>query len=162
MCAGLAAHGTIVLALWLAAGLAPALAWILGVGMVFPFLGALRQLLEHRDDEASPDIDYRTSDHGAFTRVFGDDAFSATFGAAGFNRHLLHHWEPQVSYTNLPALERLLLDTEMGPVIEARRSGYVATFLKLMILPHARRERPILRARGARRSRAQMPDMLAR
>jgi len=32
-------------------------------------------------------------------RLFGDDFFSCTFGGAGFNRHLLHHWEPQISYT---------------------------------------------------------------
>jgi fatty acid desaturase len=129
---GVAAHGAIVFGLWLAGGFAPALAWIVGVGMVFPFFGALRQLLEHRAEEAQSAVDYTTTDHGAFTRMFGTGAFSSTFGGAGFNRHLLHHWEPKVSYTNFLALEGFLLDTKLGPVVEARRSSYVATFVKLM------------------------------
>ncbi len=137
MIAGLAMHGAITFGLYAIGGIAPALAWLLGVGMVFPFFGALRQLLEHRREDARADIDYRIIDHGAFTRLFGDDALSASFGGAGFNRHLLHHWEPQLSYTNLPALEQFLLETEMQPIIEARRSTYPATFLRLMTWPFA-------------------------
>ena len=110
------------------------LAWILGVGMIFPLLGALRQLLEHRDPDADPHINYFEQDHGAYTRIFGPSVFSSLFGAAGFNRHLLHHWEPQVSYTNLPLLEAYLLDTDIAPVIEMRRSSYIRTFLGLFRL----------------------------
>jgi hypothetical protein len=104
------------------------------VGAVFPFLFALRQLLEHRHEHADPLTDYAEIDHGACTRLFGDDLFSRTFGGAGFNRHLLHHWEPQVSYTNPPELEAFLRGTEMAPIIEARRSSYPETFRKLLSL----------------------------
>lgn len=105
--------------------------WILGTGMVFPLLGALRQLLEHRDPNASPQINYLEQNHGAYTRIFGSDIFSSLFGAAGFNRHLLHHWEPQVSYTNLKQLEMYLLDTDVAPIIEKRRTSYTKTFQSL-------------------------------
>jgi len=132
--AGVAAHTLIVALLLLAGGIPSALAWIVGVVMVFPSLGGLRQLLEHRDIDADPAIDYSRTNHGAFTRMFGNDPISATFGGAGFTRHLLHHWEPQVSYTNLPELESILMETELAPIIEARRSSYAATFLQLFSL----------------------------
>ena len=107
-------------------------AWVLGVGMVFPFFGALRQLLEHRDDNATADTDYSRTAHGAFTRIFGSGPFSSTFGAAGFNRHLLHHWEPNVSYTNLPQLEEFLAGTEMRSIVDHRRATYSGVFLRLL------------------------------
>jgi len=66
--------------------------------------------------------------------MFGRGPFSSIFGGAGFNRHLLHHWEPSVSYTNLPALEAYLLDTEAAPLIEMRRSSYFKTFARLFQL----------------------------
>lgn len=108
------------------------LAWLVGVGMVFPFFGALRQLLEHRDESADKMNDYRTVPHGAVTRIFEDGPIGSTFGGAGFNRHLLHHWEPQISYTNLPELERFLMQTKAGPIIERRKTTYSETFLKLL------------------------------
>ncbi|MGL4396242.1 MAG: fatty acid desaturase [Hyphomicrobium sp.] len=130
--AGIAAHVFIVATLAYAGGWLAALAWILGVAMFFPFFGALRQLLEHRDDMASSKIDYTRTNHGAYTRMFGSDPLSASFGAAGFNRHLLHHWEPQVSYTNLDSLEDFLLQTDAREIIETRRSSYAATALRLI------------------------------
>ena len=111
-----------------------AAAWVLGVGMVFPFFGAVRQLLEHRDDKATADIDYSRTAHGAFTRMFGSGPFSSTFGGAGFNRHLLHHWEPNVSYTNLPQLEEFLAGTEMRSIMDRRRATYSGVFLRLLSL----------------------------
>ncbi|MCS3894580.1 fatty acid desaturase [Bradyrhizobium japonicum USDA 38] len=129
---GLSIHGTIVGASFWFGFYALGFAWILGIGMIFPFLGALRQLLEHRDPNADPHIDYFEQDHGAYTRVFGPSVFSSLFGAAGFDRHLLHHWEPQVSYTNLHQLEAYLLDTDIAPIIEMRRSSYITTFLGLL------------------------------
>ncbi|EJL58066.1 fatty acid desaturase [Rhizobium sp. CF122] len=108
------------------------LGWLIGVGMMFPFFGALRQLLEHRDESAGKMNDYRVVPHGAVTRMFEDGPFGSTFGGAGFNRHLLHHWEPQVSYTNLAELERFLLTTKAGPIIERRKTTYAQTFLKLL------------------------------
>lgn len=132
--AGIAIHLSIVAGTYLIAGWPTALAWVIGVGIAFPFFGALRQTLEHRDENAPADRDFRKTNHGAYTRVFGDGPFASTFGGAGFNRHLLHHWEPQVSYTNLRALEAFLMETEMSSIIELRRSKYRTTLLKLLSL----------------------------
>lgn len=130
--AGLAVHVAIVAALAVAGLWGAAAAWAVGLCIFFPFFGALRQLLEHRDEHSSPDTDYTSSDHGAFTRIFGDTVFARTFGGAGFNRHLLHHWEPTVSYTRLPDLERFLRDTSLSNVIESRTTTYLRVFRTLV------------------------------
>lgn len=131
---GLMIHAAILGFAWAIGASAMLAAWLAGVLVLFPAFGALRQLLEHRGDMADNRTNYKMTDHRAYTRMFGDDAFSATFGGAGFNRHLLHHWQPTVSYTNLPQLETYLLDTQLKPVIEARRTSYAETFLKLLSL----------------------------
>lgn len=128
---GLTAHCAILAALFLTGGWAAALAWIAGVGVVFPFFGALRQLLEHRSLEARGAVDYREVDHGAYTRMFGKGAFARVFGAAGFNRHLLHHWEPSVSYTCFDDLEHVFERVGMGPAMDGRRTTYGAAFRAL-------------------------------
>ena len=132
--AGLFAHILILASTYFIGSIWLSLSWIIGVGAFFPLFGALRQLLEHRDDDASSAIDYFKRDHGAYTRIFGSDPFSSIFGGAGFNRHLLHHWEPSLSYTNLPALENYLLDTEAAKLIVMRRSSYFRTFTRLFHL----------------------------
>jgi hypothetical protein len=105
---------------------------LLGELAFFPFFVSLRQTLEHRDEEASADVDYRQVDHGATNRLFGDGPVSNTLGSAGFNRHALHHWEPQVSCTRLRDLERYLERTELEPALERRRTSYRETFLRLL------------------------------
>jgi fatty acid desaturase len=129
--AGLAAHLVILAATYIFGSIWLSLAWIAGVGAIFPFFGALRQLLEHRDERADGNANYFETDHGAYTRIFGSDVFSSIFGGAGFNRHLLHHWEPSISYTNLSELEAYLRDTDVAPLIEMRRSSYFKAFANL-------------------------------
>jgi len=111
--------------LWLALG-APlaAAAWLWGVLFVFPCFASLRQLLEHRAGDADPETDYTQVDHGAVNRLFGDGPLASTFGSAGFNRHALHHWEPQLSYTRLGDLERYLLRTPLAHAIRERQTTY--------------------------------------
>jgi fatty acid desaturase len=109
-----------------------AAAWTLGVVIVFPFLAAIRQLLEHRSDLADARVDYSSVAHGPVHRLFGSGPLASTFGGAGFNRHMLHHWEPQISCTRLRELERFLLDTPAAPVFEQRRTSYRQTFLLLL------------------------------
>ncbi len=111
-----------------------AVAWTLGVLVFFPFFGALRQLLEHRDEYASDDVDYTEVIHGAIHRLFGDGLLASTLGGAGFNRHLLHHWDPQLSCTRLKELERFLLSTEARDYLEARSTTYWTTARKLFHL----------------------------
>jgi fatty acid desaturase len=107
------------------------LGWCLGVAVFFPFIFALRQVLEHRDEAARGDIDYHAVPHGAVSRLFGSGPLDATLGAAGFNRHLLHHWEPQVSCTRLAELEAFLMDSELGPVLRPRKTTYFTAFRRL-------------------------------
>ncbi len=68
----------------------------------------------------------------AVTRLFGDGLFDRVFGAAGFNRHMLHHLEPQVSYTRLPDLEQYLMTTSAQAELDARRSTYSGAFAALV------------------------------
>ena len=106
--------------------------WVVGFGTFFPFFGSLRQLLEHRSDGANKEIDYNKTIHGRVNRIFSESSFSAAFGSAGFNRHLLHHLEPQISYTNLSGLEEFLLQTSIAPYIKKQKTSYTKAFKKLL------------------------------
>lgn len=109
-----------------------AIAWALGVLSVLPFFASLRQLLEHRSERSEAGADYSTQDHGAVNRLFGDGPLASTLGGAGFNRHLLHHWEPQISYTRLREVEQFLLRTSVADAVRQRQSTYAETFWALM------------------------------
>jgi len=130
-----AANLAVAAALWLGAGAeAAAAAWLAGLLLAFPFFVSLRQLLEHRAEDADPALDYREVDHGAVNRLFGDGPVASTLGSAGFNRHALHHWEPNVSYTRLGDLEGYLLETEAAEHVRRRRTTYAETFVRLFEL----------------------------
>ncbi|HXT70081.1 MAG TPA: fatty acid desaturase [Vicinamibacterales bacterium] len=117
-------HGSVIaVALWF--GLwGAALAWLFGFAVLYPAFNATRQILEHRSFEATCDIDFSSREHGALNRWFGDDAFSRYFGAAGVNRHLLHHWDPSVSYTNFEQMEAFILRTPWAGRLRASRTTY--------------------------------------
>lgn len=115
--------------LWICLGWPLGLAWVLGLTSFFPFFGALRQLLEHRDNRASDQIDYSKKPHGKVTRMFKEGPVGTTFGGAGFSRHLLHHWDPQVSYTRLADIEAFLMGTDLKDGMT--KSTYLLTFFEL-------------------------------
>jgi fatty acid desaturase len=124
-----------LIALLVALGSVPAaIAWAAGMLMVFPFMASLRTLLEHRAEDADPEVDYSRIDHGPVNRLFGSGPLASTMGSAGFNRHAIHHWEPQVSYTRLADIEAYLLRTEVAPLIRDRQTSYSETFLRLLEL----------------------------
>ena len=129
--AGAAVNGIFLLGMILLGYWPIAVAWVIGMLIVFPFFASVRQLLEHRSEDARADVDYTREPHGEVNRMFGSGPLASTLGGAGFNRHLLHHWEPQISYTRLRDLERFLLDTEAAPIIERHRTSYTLTFLRL-------------------------------
>ena len=108
------------------------LVWGLAAFSVYPFFGTLRQLLEHRSENARADVDYRKVDHGAVNRIFGCSLLARTLGAAGFNRHLLHHWHPQASYTRFDDLEAFFLHTRLRESIDTARTTYGETLRRLM------------------------------
>jgi fatty acid desaturase len=122
----------IAAALVLLGSVAAAAAWLIGLVIVFPFVASLRQLLEHRSESADPYADYCEVDHGAVNRLFGDGPLASTMGSAGFNRHAIHHWEPQLSYTRLADVEAYLLRTDAASLIRERETSYAETFLRLL------------------------------
>lgn len=122
---GAIVHFAILATLFAVGAWASALAWLGGMGVFFPLFATLRQLLEHRPAPGQ-------TGESAVTRLFGRDFFSRTFGGAGFNRHLLHHIEPQVSYTRYDDLEAYLMNTSVRDALEARRSSYRLTFAELL------------------------------
>lgn len=131
---GVVTHAAIVaVLLWLGTPWA-AVAWVLAVFSVMPILNTIRQLLEHRHPGARLDVDYRTVDQGACTRMFSDGWLDRAFGPAGGHQHLLHHWEGQVSYTRLGDLERFMLDTPLRAVIDRRRTTYAQALASLFML----------------------------
>ncbi len=127
-----AAYHLVVLAAsaWLGGPLA-ALTWALAMGATYPFFDVLRQILEHRRADLGPDVDLSVVEHGPNNRLFGKDPLSRWFGNAGFHLHLLHHWDPTVSYTRLEDMERILLQTELRAQIEASRTTYWRTWRQL-------------------------------
>lgn len=128
---GMTLNALIVASSFLAGYWSLSLAWVLAMLSFFPLFNSLRNLLEHRSEDADPAADYFRVFHGAVNRLFGDGPLASTLGSAGFNRHLLHHWAPQISYTRLRELETYLMDTEMGPYLASRQTTYLATLQKL-------------------------------
>lgn len=120
--------------LWALGSPVAALAWVGGLLVVFPFMASLRTVLEHRSEEADATVDYHQIDHGPVNRLFGTGPIANTVGSAGFNRHAIHHWEPQLSYTRLADVEAYLLCTDMAPLVRERQTSYAQTFLRLLEL----------------------------
>lgn len=111
---------------------ATAAAWLLGAALIFPFLATTRQLLEHRSEDAHCATDYVREHHGPVNRMFAKNMFSRYFGAAGFNRHLLHHWDPTVSYTCFDDMEKFFDGTQLHQQLEKSRTTYTSSLLVLM------------------------------
>lgn len=107
------------------------LTWLLALMVFFPFFAVLRPILEHRDQESSQEVDYFKVPHGIVNRMFGDGPVTSTLGGAGFNRHLLHHIEPKISYTRLKEFEKFLFDTPFKDEIKKHQTTYWETFVKL-------------------------------
>lgn len=129
--AGAIAHGAILaLCLW-QRQLELAAAWVIGVFMVYPLFGALRQLLEHRGTEATASNDYAVVPHGKYTRSFKGGPFGSFFGGAGFRLHDIHHFDPELSYTNLAAVDGFLAQCELARAARSLRRSYVSVMLEL-------------------------------
>ena len=130
-----ALHGCIVLVMLGFGHWSTALGWLTGLVMGYPFWGSLRKILEHRSFDARLDADYAQVAHGPVNRLFGSDVFSRMFGYAGFNRHLLHHWYPQASYTRFDDYEAFLMRTELAAAVNAARTTYWRAFRQLQSPP---------------------------
>ncbi len=110
-----------------------AIIWVGAMFIFFPFFATLRQILEHRSELASAKTDFAKTPHGKLSRLFVSGPFSSSFGAAGFNKHMIHHWDPQVSYTRLKDIEQFLLQCDaVKNIVRSSRTSYLASFKKLI------------------------------
>jgi fatty acid desaturase len=110
---------------------ATAVTWLVAAALVFPFLATVRQVLEHRSADAACATDFLAVNHGPVNRLFAKNFFSRFYGAAGFNRHLLHHWDPTVSYTRFDEMESFFSETSMGSRLTNARSTYLSSLILL-------------------------------
>lgn len=108
-----------------------ALAWLINIFIIGPFFTSIRQTAEHRSFNAQRSVDYSEVDHGAVNRTFGTDFFSRYFGAAGFNRHMLHHLDPSVTYTKFDELEEYLVNTYLAEQLQKNKSSYFDALMRL-------------------------------
>lgn len=129
---GLVFNLLIVAMLYLVLGWLQAIAWIIGMSIFFPFFATLRQLLEHRSEEAEKSIDYKKEEHGKVSRLFHFNLISRFFGGAGFTHHMIHHWDPQISYTRLKDVQKFLLNCDATKkIVNTSQTTYTQTFKKV-------------------------------
>jgi hypothetical protein len=64
--------------------------------------------------------------------MFAANLPARAFGSAGFRRHLLHHWDPQTSYSRFDDFEGFLMQTELAPQIDEARTSYLSTWRALV------------------------------
>lgn len=125
-------HAALFSAFFLLGGWLLVITWLLALVVVFPILATIRQLLEHRHIQASGKINYKKTNHGKVSRLFGNGVIDSSFGAAGFNRHLLHHWDPTISYTALSSVENYLLNcADTADIVKESKTSYFKTFFAL-------------------------------
>lgn len=129
-------HGSFLTLALLSGHWTVALAWAAAFGIFFPFFASLRQVLEHRDELAHHATNFFKEPHGKISRLFVHSVASSSFGSAGFTRHMLHHWDPQASYTRLKDVEQFLEScARTAPLIKASRTRYSTVFRKLLAAP---------------------------
>ena len=87
-----------------------AITWILSMIIFFPFFATIRQISEHRDELASKDRQYYTTPKNKVSRIFSNSLLSRWFGPAGFNKHMIHHWDPHLPFTALKQAEHFLME----------------------------------------------------
>jgi fatty acid desaturase len=131
--AGFLLHSAILITAFVMGHWAFATTWIIGFGIFFPFFATIRQILEHRDEFAGSGADFTKQPHGKLSRLFIHTILSSTFGAAGFTRHIIHHWDPHVSYTRLGEIETFLTGcNKTVSIITSSRTTYRKTLKKLL------------------------------
>lgn len=134
--AGFMLHAIILALTFLTGHWTFAITWILGFGIFFPFFATIRQILEHRDELADHATDFNKIQHGKVSRLFIHTILSSSFGAAGFTRHMIHHWDPQISYTRLKDIEDFLqYNKKTAEIIHSSKTSYSSVLKKLLAAP---------------------------
>jgi fatty acid desaturase len=130
--AGLVVNGTFLfVAIWLG-NYQLVVVWVLAMLVFFPFFATIRQLLEHRDELASSDNAFYNSPKRKISRLFTNSIFSNVLGPAGFNKHMIHHWDPILPFTALGKVEVFLAGCDRTKeIIERSKTTYFAAFKTL-------------------------------
>jgi fatty acid desaturase len=121
-------------------GLYALVVWVCSTFILTPALGSLRNLLEHKyvegvDTAIWYQIIGRDKPENVVTtvttRTFTHSLLSRLYGSMGFTRHLLHHWDPSVSFSNLGSIHKFLLETPLEGNLRKVDSTFTSTFLHL-------------------------------
>ena len=111
-----------------------AIVWILAMLVFFPFFATVRQLIEHRDELAASDNAFYNSPKRKTSRLFTNSIFSILLGSAGFNKHMIHHWDPVLPFTALEKVEVFLADCDKTKeIIKESKTTYFAAIKKLWL-----------------------------
>lgn len=111
-----------------------AITWIMAMIIFFPFFFTIRQVIEHRDELAKDDFFFYNNPRARISRIFSGSLFSRLFGPAGFNKHMIHHWDPNVPFSALADIETFLLECKRTEaIIKSSRTTYFSAFRKLFI-----------------------------
>ena len=111
-----------------------AIVWILAMLVFFPFFATIRQLIEHRDEFAASDKSFYNVPKRKISRLFTNSLLSKLLGPAGFNKHMIHHWDPVLPFTALAKVEAFLGGCEKTKkIIEMSRTTYPEAFKKLWL-----------------------------
>jgi len=136
LAAGIIFHTLIILFSILSSNYLFIMTWILGFGIFFPFFATIRQVLEHRDELAHHATNFNIQQHGKISRLFYHTILTSSFGSAGFTRHLIHHWDPQISYTRLKDVEDFLSGCDKtAAILKSSKTTYTDVFKKLISAP---------------------------
>lgn len=110
-----------------------AITWIAAMVVFFPFFATMRQILEHRDEMAGQQKDFYTTIRGKISRLFTNSLFSRLVGPAGFNKHMIHHWDPHLPFSALNRAEKFLLECDRThAIIDTSQTTYIYVFKKLL------------------------------
>ncbi len=104
-----------------------ALTWILSWFVFLPVMAATRNLLEHRYTESEMHFEIQESIVGfsnVTTRLFTRNLLSKVVGPIGFDRHVIHHWDPSIAAKDLDKVHQFLLSTELRPMLEDLPTTY--------------------------------------
>jgi len=124
-------QSSIIAALLWFSGAAAALAWLGAFLILTPLYNKVRQTLEHRSMYAGKRRLLSPAEQGPLNRTFGNGLFARKFGDAGFHRHMLHHWQPTLSYTRLGDMEAFFQASDLRDVLAQNESTYLRTLLLL-------------------------------
>lgn len=123
----------ILLILYHLISLFAAITWFITTFITDIFFANLRQTLEHRDPKFGNNDDFCIINHGEKNKLFNNNFLSYYFGGAGFNKHLIHHLDPTISYTRFIEVENYLMKTSLRNYLYTNKTTYLKELKKLIV-----------------------------